>query len=90
MSVKAMDLVYSRWLLNSEFRRLMDEDPDAALAGYDLTVDERLRMARVLSRRIRRAKNKKVPPLTKKIYDPALRRVRFVSPTTFQLYFSHN
>ena len=90
MSVKAMDLVYSRWLLNSEFRRLMDEDPDAALAGYDLTVDERLRMARVLSRRIRCAKNQTVPLLTKKIYDPALRRVRFVSPTTFQLYFSHN
>lgn len=67
MSVKAMDLVYSRWLLNSEFRALMDEDPDSALAGYDLTFDERLRMARVLSRRVRRAKNNKVPPLTKRI-----------------------
>jgi hypothetical protein len=85
-----MDLVYSRWLLNSEFRALMDEDPDKALAGYDLTVDERLRMARVLSRRIRRAKNKKVPPLTKKIYDPEPRRIRFVSPSKFQLYFSQN
>ena len=39
MSVQAMDLVYSRWLLNSEFRKLMDEDPNAALTGYDLTVD---------------------------------------------------
>lgn len=90
MSVKAMDLVYSRWLLNSEFRALMDEDPDSALAGYDLTFDERLRMARVLSRRVRRAKNNKVPPLTKRIYDPALQRIRFVSPAGFQLSFSQN
>ena len=85
-----MDLVYSRWLLNSEFRALMDEDPDAALAGYDLTVDERLRMARVLSRRVRRAKNNRVPPLTKKIYDPPPRTIRFIPPARLQHYFSQN
>ena len=90
MSVKVMDAVYSRWLLSSEFRTLMNEDPDAALAGYDLTVDERLRMARVLSRRVRRAVNKQMPLLTKKIYEPRPRKIRFVSPTRLEFHFSQN
>ncbi len=51
MSVKAMDEVYSRWLLDSRFRNLLDDRPEFALAGYDLTDKEREKLSAMLQRR---------------------------------------
>ncbi len=59
MSVKAMEQVFNRWFLDSQFRAQMNEDPKQALVGYNLTGAEREKMSR-LSRKIRRqAKAKK-------------------------------
>jgi hypothetical protein len=50
MSVKAKDALFSRWLLDPKFRTLLDNTPEVALAGYELTVQERETLLNTLSR----------------------------------------
>jgi len=73
MSVKAMDQVFNRWFLNADFRAQMNENPEVALAGYDLTDTERQKLSH-LSRKHRQANKQmaktrpvKSPKLTTKI-----------------------
>jgi hypothetical protein len=41
MTIKAMDEILSRMVLDKSFRELLHRDPEQALAGYDLTPLER-------------------------------------------------
>lgn len=50
MCIKAKDAVFNRWLLDSEFRNLLDNTPEVALTGYDLTRQEREILIETLSR----------------------------------------
>ena len=54
MSVKAMDQVFSRWFLDGDFRAKMNQNPELALAGYDLSEVEQQKLSS-LSRKHRRA-----------------------------------
>lgn len=47
MSIKVMDEVLSRIILDKAFRELLRDDPERALAGYDLTLEERAALARL-------------------------------------------
>ena len=47
MSVKAMDVVLSRLYLDKTFRELLRHDPKAALANFDLTPEEQVRLAKL-------------------------------------------
>jgi hypothetical protein len=61
MALKPIDQVFNRWLLDREFRTLMNENPEQALASYDLTDTEWKKLSR-LSRKVRRqAKANQVP-----------------------------
>ena len=90
MSVKAMDKVFSRWLLDGEFRARMNDDPDNALIGFDLTDEERTRLANVLSRKRHRANSKKNFAATNQAEIATPRRINFVdlSQTTQQIFKS--
>jgi hypothetical protein len=43
MSQKAVEQIIGRMLLDREFRKLVATDMEQALAGYELTEDERVR-----------------------------------------------
>ncbi len=66
MSIKAKDAVFSRWLLDSKFRTLLDNTPEIALAGYDLTIQEQETLLKVLRRpnryQARKACGRTFPP----------------------------
>lgn len=47
MSTKEMDAVLSRMFLDGEFRRLLREDPEQALAGYNLSPIHKARLLRL-------------------------------------------
>ncbi|GAB4455728.1 MAG: hypothetical protein Kow0031_37280 [Anaerolineae bacterium] len=53
MALKPIDQVFNRWLLDREFRDRMNENPEQALAGYDLSDTDRQKLSR-LSRKVRR------------------------------------
>lgn len=93
MSVKAMDKVFSKWFLNSEFRNQMNEDPDTALLEFDLTVDEHQRLANTLCRKRRKARKavglKNKVSLKRVNYTPP-GKIRYVSPYNYKFSFSNN
>ncbi len=83
MSVKTMDRIFSRWFLDGEFRAQMNENPELALAGYDLTDTEKEKVSR-LSRTVRsqaKAKRHMVPAVPPK--SPPVSLLNYVrSPAT--------
>ncbi len=93
MSVKAMDIVLSKWFLSSDFRQRMNEDPDTTLLAFDLTNDERERLANTLCRKRRKARKaaglKNSAPIKRVNYTPP-NRIRFVSPYKYKFSFSNN
>ena len=44
MSTKEMDAVLSRWFMDGKFRQQLREDPEVALAGYNLSPAHRARL----------------------------------------------
>lgn len=44
MSTKVIDDLLSRWFFDGEFRQALRDDPERALAGYDLTPAVRARL----------------------------------------------
>lgn len=42
--IKAMDEILSRWFRDGQFRQQLRDDPEQALAGYDLTPAQRARL----------------------------------------------
>ncbi len=63
MALKPIDQVFNRWLLDREFRARMNENPNQALAGYDLSDADRQKLSR-LSRKVRRQAKAKKPVTT--------------------------
>ena len=53
MSAEALGQVIERASVNAEFRALLGSDPQRALAGYDLTPDERAALTSGDVRRLR-------------------------------------
>lgn len=53
MSAKIIDQVFSRWFCDAEFRMMMNETPELALADYNLSETEQQKLAH-LSRKLRR------------------------------------
>lgn len=60
MAIKPIDQVFNRWLLDREFRARMNENPEQALAGYNLSDTDRQKLSR-LSRKVRRQAKAKQP-----------------------------
>lgn len=50
MSIKSMDEILSRMILDQEFRDLLRRDPKWALAGYELTPEEQNALAKLKKR----------------------------------------
>ena len=44
MSTNDMDQILYRWFLDGEFREQLRNDPEQALAGYDLTPEQQARL----------------------------------------------
>ncbi|WP_420627978.1 Os1348 family NHLP clan protein [Candidatus Leptofilum sp.] len=44
MSIQAIDEVLNRWFIDRQFRQQLREDPERALAGFDLTPAQRSRL----------------------------------------------
>ena len=93
MSVKAMDKVLSKWFLSSDFRRRMNEDPDTTLLAFDLTNDERERLANTLCRKRRKARKvaglKHTASIKRVNYTPP-NKMSFVPPYKYKFNFSNN
>ncbi len=47
MSIEGIDQVLYRWLLDSNFRDALADDPEATLESYDLDSEERARLSRI-------------------------------------------
>ena len=57
MSTKVMDEILSRWFRDGQFREQLRHNPEQALAGYDLTREQRVRLFK-LKKRVRHNKDK--------------------------------
>ena len=47
MSTKTIDTVLHRWFHDNQFRQLLQQNPDQALAGYELSPAHRVRLSNV-------------------------------------------
>ena len=50
MSTTEMDKILSRWFLDGQFREQLRDDPSQALAGYELTSEQRERFLKLKKR----------------------------------------